>query len=206
MFRNAVVRLAASGYRFLKRCHDEVAVSRAGLASPRLDAAAPQRVGAGCTVGQGVLFWCSAGYSQKIVVGSDCHIYDGSRLLVDCLAPESGITIGDNVAINYDAYVDGSGGVEIGDYCLLGPRVTILSSSHTFEDPAVLIQGSPKTFKKVRLGRDVWIGANATILAGVTLGAGCVVAAGSVVTKSFEDRSVIAGVPARLLRRRGESS
>jgi acetyltransferase-like isoleucine patch superfamily enzyme len=199
MFRNAVVRLAASCYRFLKRCSDAVA-SRAA------PSAQPQRLGQRCTIGRGVVFFCSDGHHDRIVVGDDCHIFDGCRLLVDCFSPESGITIGNNVAINYDAYVDGSGGVEIGDYCLLGPRVTILSSSHTFDDPGALIQRSPKAFRKVRLGRDVWVGANVTILAGVTLGAGCVVGAGSVVTKSFADGSVVAGVPARLLRRRGEAS
>jgi len=53
---------------------------------------------------------------------------------------------------------------------------------------------------KVKIGNHCWIGAGAIILKNVELGDGCVVGAGAVVTKSFPNGSVIAGVPARLIR------
>ena len=53
-----------------------------------------------------------------------------------------------------------------------------------------------------KIGRDVWIGANAVILGGVTIGDGAVVAAGAVVTKDVEAGAIVAGVPAKVVKRR----
>ena len=53
----------------------------------------------------------------------------------------------------------------------------------------------------IRIGNDVWIGANATVLPGVTIGDGAVVAAGAVVTRDVEPLTVVGGVPARPLKR-----
>ncbi len=58
----------------------------------------------------------------------------------------------------------------------------------------------------IRIGDDVWIGTGATILAGVTIGKGCIIAAGSVVTRSFPAYSIIAGVPAKIIRSRLENN
>ena len=56
----------------------------------------------------------------------------------------------------------------------------------------------------MRIGRDCWIGEGAVILDGVTVGNGCVIAAGAVVTKDVPDFSIVGGVPARVLKRRGQ--
>ena len=65
-----------------------------------------------------------------------------------------------------------------------------------------LIRDVPDELLPTKIGRDVWIGANAVILGGVTIGDGAVVAAGAVVTKDVEAGAIVAGVPARLLRKR----
>ena len=122
--------------------------------------------------------------------------------MIDLISPESGIRLGNHVAMNFNCYVDGSGGVEIGDYSLLGVNVVILSSSHRFDQPGVLIQKSGKTFNPTRIGSDVWIGSNAVIRSGVEIGRGSVVGAGAVVTRSFPEYSIILGVPARRARSR----
>lgn len=57
---------------------------------------------------------------------------------------------------------------------------------------------------KVRIGNDVWIGANAVILPGVTVGDGAVIAAGAVVTKDVKPYSIVGGVPAKLIKYRFE--
>lgn len=114
-----------------------------------------------------------------------------------------GVRIGDRVEINNFAIVNGTGGVEIGDDSLIGPGVRIISYQHRFA-PGATIRSQPSEAKPIRIGRDVWIGANAVVLAGVTIGDGAVVGAGAVVTRDVGAGEVVVGVPARVIKKRGE--
>jgi acetyltransferase-like isoleucine patch superfamily enzyme len=96
----------------------------------------------------------------------------------------------------------GHGGVEIGEQTLVSMHCTILSSNHAMPAMGTLIRDMPDELRPTKIGRDVWIGANAVILGGVKIGNGAVVAAGAVVTKDVEPGAVVAGVPACLIRRR----
>ena len=90
----------------------------------------------------------------------------------------------------------------IGRNVYIAPNVGIITSNHDVNDPSRHLPG-----KDVIIGDGVWIGMNAVILPGVVLGPGTVVGAGAIVTKSFEEGNcVIAGNPARLLRKIGEES
>lgn len=100
----------------------------------------------------------------------------------------------------------------IGRKVIFGPHPTIITGDHridiigkyimdvTVEDK--FTDGVNIYDKPVVIEDDVWIGANVTILKGVTIGRGCVVAAGAVVTKSFPPYSIVAGVPAKLMKMR----
>jgi acetyltransferase-like isoleucine patch superfamily enzyme len=112
------------------------------------------------------------------------------------------ITIGERFYCNYNFFVQGSGGVQIGNDVIVGPNVSIFSENHQFARRDVPINRQGTRCAPVSIGDDVWIGAGATILPGVTIGNGCVVAAGSVVTRSFEEFSVVGGVPARVISSR----
>lgn len=84
---------------------------------------------------------------------------------------------------------------------MVGPNVSFFSATHPL-DPVVRkgTQG-PELGKEIHIGDDCWIGGNAIILPGVTLGRGVVVGAGSVVTKSVPAFTVVAGNPAKVLRK-----
>ena len=116
-------------------------------------------------------------------------------------APFAGIRIkiGSGNYFNRNLMIDACGYVEIGDGNMFGPDVYIADSNHTFGG-GVAPHKLPMEVGKVRIGNHCWIGAGAIILKDVDLGDGCVVGAGAVVTKSFPAGSVVAGVPARLIR------
>ena len=114
----------------------------------------------------------------------------------------TGIIIGNRTGISARAYLAGQGGITIGDDVIMGPNVQIFSENHAFADINKNIKDQGVVKQAVKIGNNCWIGGGATILAGVTLGDGCVVAAGSVVNKSFPEKSIIAGVPAKMIRTR----
>jgi acetyltransferase-like isoleucine patch superfamily enzyme len=107
-----------------------------------------------------------------------------------------------NVYLGPYVTIYGHGGVEIGEETLVSMKATILSSNHVIPELGRIIRQQPDEMLPTKIGRDVWIGANAVILGGVTIGDGAVVAAGAVVTKDVEAGAVVAGVPARFARRR----
>ncbi|HVW97751.1 MAG TPA: acyltransferase [Mucilaginibacter sp.] len=115
-----------------------------------------------------------------------------------------GIVIGNRTGISACAYFAGQGGITIGSDVIMGPNVQIFSENHAYNDLTVNIKEQGVIKQPVTIGNNCWIGAGATILAGVTIGDGCVVAARSVITKSFQANSVIAGIPAKVIKTRGE--
>lgn len=109
------------------------------------------------------------------------------------------IHAGRNLLINYHVTILDVDEVHIGDYCMIGPGVLIATVNHPLT-PA----GRRKhlsLIKPVFIGNDVWIGGNATILPGVRIGNNCVIAAGAVVTRDVPDNTLVAGVPARAIRK-----
>lgn len=111
--------------------------------------------------------------------------------------------VGDNVYIGVFCWI---GWADIGDDVMLGGHVTVLSGSrhHSFDRTDVPMSRQGGHPACVRVGQDVWIGNRAVVMADVAEGS--VVGAGSVVTKPHEPRTVLAGAPARPLRRREGAS
>ena len=114
---------------------------------------------------------------------------------------DGGVRLGHRVGINNFSIVNGTGGVDIGDDTLIGPGVRIISYQHQYA-AGKTIRSQPSDKQAIRIGKDCWIGANAVILAGVVLGDGAIVAAGAVVTRDVPGNTVVAGVPASILKTR----
>ena len=112
------------------------------------------------------------------------------------------ISIGDNVSIRSFCALYGAGGLAIGNDVSIAIGTTIVSSDHIFDRTDVPIKRQGARKRRVVIEDDVWIGANCVITAGVTIKKGSVIAAGSVVTKDVESYSVVAGVPAKLVKYR----
>jgi acetyltransferase-like isoleucine patch superfamily enzyme len=111
------------------------------------------------------------------------------------------VKLGRNVLINFNATFLDTCEISVGSRTLCGPNVSFYSATHPL-DP-ITRQGikGPELGKEIHVGEDCWIGGNVVILPGVNLGRGSVVGAGSVVTKSVPDFTVVAGNPARFIRK-----
>jgi maltose O-acetyltransferase len=142
---------------------------------------------------------------SRIVIGNGnafsegCWLWPLSSSRDEADRPGPKISIGDGNYFNRDVMLDACGQIAIGNCNMFGPRVYVADSNHSFDArhrPSEL----PMKAGSVRIGDRCWIGAHAAILSNVELGDNCVVAAGAVVTKSFPAGSVVAGVPARLVR------
>jgi acetyltransferase-like isoleucine patch superfamily enzyme len=175
-----------------------VAVSpRARIQDPRFVDIRP-----GARVGPHAELWAFSdhpagdGYAIEIAEEADIrshallHAYGGS------------IRVGRYSCVNHFCFVNGAGGVWIGDDVMMGTHTVVLSSEHGIDDVPTPMTRQPSRVAPVVIDDDVYIGAHATILAGIRIGTGAIVAAGAVVTQDVEPYAIVGGVPARLLRSR----
>lgn len=106
------------------------------------------------------------------------------------------IHLGRDVFVNAGCKFQDQGGIYLGDRVLVGQNVVLATLNHGM-DPSHRGDLHPAP---IRIGDDVWIGANATVLPGVTIGDGAVVAAGAVVARDVPSLTVVGGVPAKVIK------
>lgn len=137
-------------------------------------------------------------------VAANCFDKHGSNINIEKGADfgkGNGIIIGNNSGIGVNCEVRGP--LEIGENVMMGPEVSIMTSSHNTlrTDIPMCKQGHlPK--EKVTIKNDVWIGRRVVIMPGVTIGNGVIIGACAVVTKDVPDYAVVAGVPAKIIKYR----
>lgn len=107
------------------------------------------------------------------------------------------IRVGKHVFINMGCKFQDQGGIHIGNGCLIGHNVLLLTLNHDL-NPAKRGNLLPEP---IHIGNNVWIGSGATILPGVAVGDGAVVAAGAVVSRDVPANTVVGGIPAKVIKK-----
>ena len=108
------------------------------------------------------------------------------------------VIIGDHTRVGLHNTVIGP--VTIGSHVNLAQGITVTALNHNFAEKDLRIDEQGVCTNPVNIGNDIWIGANAVILPGVTIGDHSVVAAGAVVTKDVPPHTLVAGVPAKIIK------
>lgn len=148
----------------------------------------------GYKLGYALRRWCARHLlrhcGRGVIVKDHSYFGNGLRL-----------SVGDRSQLGSHARL--SGDITIGNDVVMGPDVVMMATSHKFArlDIPINLQGA-RPEEPIVIGNDCWIGTRVIILPGVHLGSSCIVAAGAVVTKSFPDRCILGGVPARCIKMR----
>ncbi|MDQ0478164.1 DapH/DapD/GlmU-related protein [Chryseobacterium sp. MDT2-18] len=128
-------------------------------------------------------------------VGENVSVQPGVYLL-----NVQNLHLGNNVSIHPMCYIDAKGGIKIGNDVSVAHGSSVLSTNHDWTDRRVPIKYNTVQLEKVIIEDDVWIGCGVRILAGVHIGSRSVIAAGSVVSKNVASNTIVAGVPARMVK------
>lgn len=137
----------------------------------------------------------------RIKLGARCNLRDGVWLKSD-----GQLLIGDDVPIAQNSAVHCAERIEFADYVGLAERVTVLDSDHGFDGSDTYFRDQPLHVEPTTVDRNTFIAAGAVILRGARIGRNCLVACNSVVRGGdYEPGSLLAGVPAKVVQRRGGS-
>ena len=141
---------------------------------------------------------------QGITMGNNVSIHRNT--IIECTGVirelGEGLVIGNNVGIAQNCFIQVRGKVTLGNNIMFGPNVSIFSENHGYERTDLTMLEQPTTRKGVTIEDDVWLGTRCVILDGVTIGKGSIVAAGAIVNTSVPPYSIVAGVPAKIIKSR----
>ncbi len=154
-------------------------------------------LGARCVIEEGVLAFNPA----HIFIGDDVYVGHRAMLKGDTRAE---LRIGSGAWIGQDCYMQSAGGIRIGERAGIGPRVMVFTSTHAETPPPAAVVDAALEFAPVEIGAGCDVGIAAILLPGASIGEGAQIGAGAVVTGHIPPGMVAAGVPAKVLRRRGE--
>ncbi len=135
--------------------------------------------------------------SGRVRIGSGCML--GPMVTIDCAANAT-LTIGQGSTVNQGSFIIALHSVEIGDHVSIGEYCSIRDNDHEWTDADRLIRAQGYIVAPVRIDDDVWIGRGAVIGKGVHVGRGAVIGASAVVVRDVAPYSVVAGVPAKLIK------
>lgn len=148
---------------------------------------------------------------QNIEIGDNFYASDNFRIRTwemyngKKTGFEPKVKIGNNVSFNDNCFISCLSEIDIGDGCLFGDNVFITDNYHGSSTKEVMnvqpLKRDLVTKGKTVIGNNVWCGRNVSILSGITLGNNVIIGANAVVTHSFEDNVIVAGVPAKIIKK-----
>jgi acetyltransferase-like isoleucine patch superfamily enzyme len=150
---------------------------------------------------QGTIFgerWIHIG--DHCIIGEQVTLTVGMMPGLD-LGPDPLLRLGNGVVLGRGSHVTASRPVVFGDDVYCGPYVYVTSDNHSYDDPQEPIGRQWPRSAPVEIGSGSWLGVGATVLPGARLGRNVVVAAGAVIRGEVPDHTVVAGAPARIVRR-----
>lgn len=157
--------------------------------------------------GSSIAFPPGAVFGEEwITIGSGTmigpHVSLAAGMPGEYFPPETGaiVSIGDRCAIGRGSTILGRARIEIGDDVMTGPHVYITDHNHTYDELDVPIGKQWFDHEPVSIGAGSWLGAGVIVLAGARIGRHVTVAGGAVVRGEIPDNSVVAGVPAKVVR------
>jgi len=125
------------------------------------------------------------------------NVYFGKNLEVKYF---ENLEIGDNVSIHKDCYIDAIGGLEIGNDVSIAHNSSILTFEHSWSEMGKPIKYNRLILSPVLIKSDVWIGCGVRILSGITIERRSIIAAGSIVNRDVLNNTLVAGVPAKIIK------
>ena len=160
------------------------------------------RLGDSVTLDDLVVLDAKGDSNRGIEIGPGAFL--GRGTILSC--KDGDITLGDHANLGFHCEIFSGSTVTVGAHALFAAQVYLVGGGHSFETSDVAVIDQPRTSHGILLGDNVWLGAGAKVLDGVRIGKDVVVGAGAVVNADLPDGAIAAGVPARVLRERGEAA
>ena len=151
--------------------------------------------GKNCSIGKDVKnLWGRA----KIIIGDNVIIHSGVTF-----GGDGTIEISNNTSIGANTwmYVSKEAGIKIGSFTTLGPFCFLIDSDHGIKKD-IYIEKQNKTFGKIIIGDDCWIGTHVTVLKNTVLSNHCVAGAMTLLNKNYAENSIVGGVPGKIIKTR----
>lgn len=158
-----------------------------------LEIAGQVRIGKNVYIGDHVSLIVEQGATLTIADNS----FIGESCYIKCFGGT--IEIGQDVSINSKSFINGCGGVSIGNNTRIGTQSIIIASNHKFGEPDLLVKDAI-TKLGVNLGENIWLGARVTVLDGVVIPNDSVIGACSLVSKPLPESGVYVGIPAKKIK------
>lgn len=158
-----------------------------------LEIAGQVRIGKNVYIGDQVSLIVEQGATLTIADNS----FIGESCYIKCFGGK--VEIGQDVSINSKSFINGCGGVSIGDNTRIGTQSIIIASNHKFGEPDLLVKDAI-TKQGVSLGENIWLGARVTVLDGVVIPNDSVIGACSLVSKPLPESGVYVGIPVKKIK------